>query len=549
MSRLFDDLDPGRRTFWGCTHSPHLPKFGAVRATIATVLVLTLLGLAAPHRAFAQRTEADAFVAKAVADLDEKKYESALENLRRALALEPDHVEALYYTGAAYMALGRRQEAIPPLLRVRQKSPTDLTVAFQLGVAYFALQDYDRAEPLLEEVFRTQPTQDGLGYYVGFMRYRSKDYRGALQAFRAGRASDPQLQQLTRFYTGLALAILGLPVQASAELTEALRLAPGSALTGPAERLRDMISAAGAPKRFTAQIRAGFFSDDNVPVIPNRDKKEPLVATLRQPKHESFGELLGIGGGYTWLRAEAWDATIGYSFFGTYNNEIPSFNVTDHMFTTGLVHRTAIREMPVQFSAQHAFDLLFLGEREFIRRHTATVAATLVESDRHLTQLFTRYQNKDFNERLPLPPSVERQDADNIMAGFVHLLRFAGDRHFLKGGYQIDWEDAQGRDYRYLGHRFSLGGQYTLPWWAIRLKHDLDVHVRDYTEKNFILPSTAPNRKERRDEEITNFVRVELPLPANFTLSAEYQNTRSHSNLAVFDYTRNVVSLILSWTY
>src|SRR5439155_1613846 len=74
---------------------------------------------------------------------------------------------------------------------------------------------------------------------VGFLRYRKKDYRGALAAFRAGRTNDPQIQQLTRLYTGLALAGMGLPAQAVAEVEQAIRLAPASAVTGPAERLRD----------------------------------------------------------------------------------------------------------------------------------------------------------------------------------------------------------------------------------------------------------------------------------------------------------------------
>src|SRR5688572_28753110 len=121
------------------------------------------------------------------------------------------------------MALRRPNDAIPPLLRAQKRSPTDPAITLQLGLAYFAQQRYDEAEPLLEQVFQRDRTIDGLGYYVGFLRYRKKDHRGALAALRAGRATDPQLQQLTRFYTGLALAALGLPAQASAEVEQALR--------------------------------------------------------------------------------------------------------------------------------------------------------------------------------------------------------------------------------------------------------------------------------------------------------------------------------------
>ncbi|HUF92320.1 MAG TPA: hypothetical protein VMR23_08085, partial [Candidatus Limnocylindria bacterium] len=288
---------------------------------------------------------------------------------------------------------------------------------------------------------------------------------------------------------------------------------------------------------------------DNVRVIPGHDRNEPLVPLLRRPRTESTGELFGLRADYVALRTEAFDAWVGYSFFGTYNNDLPSFNIMDHLGTVGVLHRTAVADMPAQVSAQYAFDILFLDEREFVRRHTATLAAVLLASDRHLTQVFARYQHKDFTDRPRLLFPAEDRDANNWMGGVLHILRFAGDRHFIKGGFQYDYEDTAGRNYTYDGYRFLAGAQYTLPWWAIRLQYDFDVHVRDYTHRNTLLPSTNPNSRRRQDEEITNIVRAELPLPHDFTLSTQYQSTINHSNLAIFDYTRNVVSITLSWVY
>jgi len=119
--------------------------------------------------AVAQTTEADVYVAQAVLEFDDKKYDAALENLRRALELEPDHVEALYFTGAVYAAQKRPDLAAPYLERARAKSPRDTSIAYQLGLVYFAQQQYDKAEPLLEEAFRANPGLDSLGYYVGLL--------------------------------------------------------------------------------------------------------------------------------------------------------------------------------------------------------------------------------------------------------------------------------------------------------------------------------------------------------------------------------------------
>jgi tetratricopeptide (TPR) repeat protein len=520
-----------------------------VPAAFGIVVALVLsLALSAPT-AVAQPTPADVYVEQAVLEFDEKRYDQALDNLRRALQIEPEHREALYYTGVVHMARGRPQDAIPFLERALAKAPNNIPIIFQLGLAHFARQDYDRAQPLLERAFRADPTLDGLGYYVGFLRYRNRDYRGALTAFRGGRVSNPELQQLTRLYTGLALAGSGLPTQATAELQEALRIAPTSPVTGSVERLRDTIVAARQQeRRLAVELRLGGFYDDNVAVVPDREASLPATALLRGAKHRSTGELLGARIDYTWLREGAFDATVGYSFFATYNNDLPSFNVTDHLGTLASSYRAALGGMPLQLTSQYAFDILFLDDDEFVRRHSVTLAAALVESDRHLTQLYGRYQRKDFNEIFAVPQRDIR-DANNYMGGFLHLFRFAQDRHFIKAGYQLDYEDTEGANFEYLGHRVLLGAQYTLPWAAVRLKYDFDVHIRDYSHNNTVAELTGHSYKKRQDEEFTNIFRIEVPLPAGFTVSGEYQSTLNQSNVAVFDYTRNVVSLTVTWTY
>jgi tetratricopeptide (TPR) repeat protein len=528
-------------------------------AVLLAVLAVVLRLLAGP--ALAQNTEADVYVAQAILDFDDKRYAEALESLRRALELEPDNVDALYYTGVVHMAQDRPTQAIPFLERAREKAPGSLPVAFQLGMAHYAAQVYDRAQPLLEQVFRADPSQDGLGYYVGFLRYRQKDYRGALAAFRAARSSDPEVRQLTEFYTGLTLAAMGLPAQAAAQVEAGLRAAPGSPLTGPAERLRDSILAAQqAERRFSAEVRFGFFYDDNVAVIPSGSSREPLVRALREPDSDSTGELIGVRLDYVWLRQDDWESTLGYTFFGTYNNDLPSLNISDHEFRLTLTRGFVVGSMPARAGAQFAWDVLFLDDDEFLKRATLTLFGTLVESEDHLSQVVLRYQRKDFHEENPRPPGAEFRDADNFMAGLVHVLRFAQDRHFLKAGYQFDYEATRGSNYAYHGHRVLAGGQYTLPWQGVRLRYDIDVHFRDYEHRNTLLPTTAPGTTRRHDKEITNLVRAEWPLPwrvaipvlggdSGFTLAAEYLSTVNISSLAPFEYSRNVFSLSLSWNY
>jgi tetratricopeptide (TPR) repeat protein len=539
------------------------------RVILAVMLILDLclanaaLLAGAVTSAEAQQSEADVFVAQAILAYDARKYDEALALLKDALALDPKNVEALYYSGLVLMAQQKTDQAVEVLEKARALAPRDLSILFLLGVAYFALERYDQAESPLTQVFNERPQTEGIGYYVGLIRYRKKDYQGALKAFRAETSKNPNIQQLVKFYSGLTLAILGLPEQAVAEVDAALRLQTGSALTGPAERIRDSLaSARDAERRFHADVRVGFLYDSNVAVIP-QPSHDPTAESIRRRKHATTGEIAALRLEYAWLRTGPWESTVTYSFFQTYNNALPDFNVQNHLVAGALSYRAAIGSMPFQVGTQYSWDYLSLGNDDFLQRHTATVFGTLVENQSNLTTVLARFQNKDFYAS-PGQLEDEDRDARNWMVGLTHVFRFAQDKHYIRVGYQFDYEQADGRNFTYAGNRFLAGGQYTLPWGTTRLKYDFDLHQRHYLHANTLLPVVNPGTREREDSEQNHVVRVEQVLAANLgpasigcasnapcplTLAAEYQRTIADSNLAVYSYNRNVWSLTLSWQY
>jgi tetratricopeptide (TPR) repeat protein len=539
------------------------------RVFLAVMLVLDLclanagLLVGAVTSSEAQQSEADVFVAQAILAYDARKYDEALALLKDALDLDPKNVEALYYSGLVLMAQQKTQQAVEVLEKARALAPRDLSILFLLGVAYFALERYDQAESPLTQVFNERPQTEGIGYYVGLIRYRKKDYQGALKAFRAETSKNPNIQQLVKFYSGLTLAILGLPEQAVAEVDAALRLQTGSALTGPAERIRDSLaSARDAERRFHADVRVGFLYDSNVAVVP-QPSHDPTAESIRRRKHATTGEIAALRLEYAWLRTGPWESTVTYSFFQTYNNRLPDFNVQNHLVAGALSYRAAIGSMPFQVGTQYSWDYLSLGNDDFLQRHTATVFGTLVENQSNLTTVLARFQNKDFYAS-PGQLEDEDRDARNWMVGLTHVFRFAQDKHYIRVGYQFDYENADGRNFTYAGNRFLAGGQYTLPWGSTRLKYDFDLHQRHYLHANSLLPVVNPGTREREDSEQNHVVRVEQVLAANLgpasigcasnapcplTLAAEFQRTVADSNLAVYSYNRNVWSLTLSWQY
>jgi hypothetical protein len=225
---------------------------------------------------------------------------------------------------------------------------------------------------------------------------------------------------------------------------------------------------------------------------------------------------------YVPLRTPDWEGSLSYGLLQTLNNDVSDFNIQNHTLAGSLSYKTSLRGMPAVASAIYQYDYVALDDRTFVSRHTLAPAGTLVWDAMHLTQAQGRLQFKDFLHERGLIDRADRRDAFNYLFGATHYLRFQADRHYVRGGYQFDWEDAEGGNWDYLGHRFLAGGQYTAPW-DLRLRYDFDIHVRDYRKLHSFLPTgiTAP-AIHRIDRDMSHLFSVSKDLPHNLTVAVEY---------------------------
>jgi tetratricopeptide (TPR) repeat protein len=525
--------------------------------------VLTIVIAIAPARG--QEPDAEVAAAEGILAYRMQRYDEARALFRKALEFHPRNARALYFLGLTYLALGRPEQALAPLETLHDLQPSDLDVLYQLGGAYFALAQYDKAEPLLEEAFRRQPDLDHLGYYVGFLRYRHKDYEGAAEAFAATRSSDADVRQLAKFYRGLSLGILGLSDQAMAELSSVQQVQPMSPITGASVRIQEALAAIpkkADAKRLTAQISVGGFYDTNVAINPD-DSDDELVRALRARPTATPGFLTSLRAEYAWYRQGPFEATATYAYYQTVNTNqgVGTFNIQDHLGGLSGAYRGTLWRIPYELGAQFTYDYMFLGLDGFFSRRSLIFPAVLVPPSftlpgvgtvQNLSTLLYRHQDKNFfREPADNDPrfAPESRDAHTNMIGLLHVFRFAQDRYLVRLGYQRDSEAAQGTAFTYRGHRLQLGGEMLLPWQQAVLRVDYDMHWRDYTFAQTLFPDRAGQFVPRSDTERDLFVQLSKPLPNRFTLSLQYQGLWNSSNIPVYDYTKHVVTGLVTWTY
>lgn len=518
--------------------------------------------------AFAQQAEAEVLLAQATIAYDEGKYDEALQLLQQAQSFDPNNSRILYYLGLTFLAKKQPATAITNLQSAFELRPSNLFNRFQLGVAHFALHNYDQAAPYLFKVYEEQPQIEDLGFYVGFLRYRNQEYNKALEAFEVNRSQDPDIKQLTSFYRGLVLGVLGIPDQAIVQLDEALKIESVSPLTQGAIQLRNALAVGRRPtqekKRLRIQVSVGGFYDDNVAINPNKSS-DPIAENLRRRKTKSAGFLASALLDYAWLRHGPFESTVNYQFFQTlnFNGNLSRFNTQSHVIGTGAYYRGTVLENPYQVGLEYSFDYLLLDKVAFLSRHNPTLSFLLVEpsfklpllgSVGNLTSGTVRYQIKTFynepanNDARFFGPDV--RDGFNTMVGASHIFRLFNDAHFVRFGYQYDNENTEGSNFTYRGHKFLTGGQISLPIPTFRLRYNFDLHWRNYNaNENSFFPTNAPGTVKRKDMQYNHLVQLVDELPYNFSVIFQYQHLRNDSNIGIFDYTKNVFSLIVNWTY
>lgn len=187
-----------------------------------------------------------------VALLESGRAREAVDRLEAALEKRPDDPDLLYYLGQAHGKLARQA-----LERLRAAGPETARVQLVLGETAAAAGNREAAEKHLRAALARRPELRGAHYELGELHLAAGDYQKAEVEFRAESVLAPG-SAASAWKLGLALLSLGRSKEALAELRRADRLAPGMPET-ELELGKALLAngdLAGAEPRFRAVVKA-----------------------------------------------------------------------------------------------------------------------------------------------------------------------------------------------------------------------------------------------------------------------------------------------------
>lgn len=128
----------------------------------------------------AQERKAEAYVNQGLEKLHQKDYQGAIDNLTKAVKIQPNHYIAYTYRGDIFRTLGKYQAAIDDYTKAIKSNPSHSYLHNSRGIAYAALGEYQKAIADHSGAIEIYP-EEGAGYrYRGAMYFKVGENQKAL---------------------------------------------------------------------------------------------------------------------------------------------------------------------------------------------------------------------------------------------------------------------------------------------------------------------------------------------------------------------------------
>ncbi len=419
---------------------------------------------------------------------------------------------------------------------VARERPDDPEATYQLGRLYMLAGKPKQALPLLKKTWKHNPKRPDLGLYLGRLLYDRGSFGRAAKVFRQGEYSNEATANAAHFYEGLALAKLGFFGQAHEQLklVEDYQAAPNFAEV--ASSLRKQLAVSPGGRRFRLFGRVAAHYDDNANFVPDTN-----VFNLRSQEQSTRGSTLSLRMEYDLLRRPSGEITLRTDVYQTLNIDLPDTDVSDVAVEVLFNHRGRDFGLPAQVGLSLRVDQLLVDFDNFLQRASISPSYTLIERPWTSTEVHATYQYRSFSDQGAWEGTREDRDAHHYGAGLSQTFLYRQMRLTL--GYDMSVENAQGGNYDYTGHQLSAGFSSPLHFWNLQFDLYSNVRFLSYDGTNSLF------NLHRNDTQYMTVATLRKPLKYGMALFAEYTHTHNNSDIALYEYTRNMYLVGLEWKF
>lgn len=483
-------------------------------------------------QSIATKTAVSDNIARGTLNLKEENFEEALVDFKLAREQDPKSSMAAYFLGITYKKMMEFENARVNLTDAVTLNPAVAEAVIELADVYYQLGNDDMAlkNALLSEARGTQPANTA--FIKGMILLRKGKNREAIDSFKKAKSIDAKLTINADYQIGLANLKEGRLDEAKDVFNEIVLRDPNADIAQFAMQYMDSIAAKQKSERelkFNADIQYQY--DDNVILKPG----DSYVAANISNEADSAT--------VTMLRAEYAPKLSGravlktqYSFYSIAHWKLASHDVMSHNVSLAPGYNMDSGS----FSAIMNYNYTMVDDFKYLQTYSLTPTYQFLSGRGQFANVFVKMQKKEYIK--PALSHDEDRDSDEWGAGASWYYLLAQNKGFFNLSYAFNHEDTHGTNTQYMGHKFDVGLLYPIAS-VININLAGEAYHQDFEETNKAFSIV------RHDKTYTISSTLSYAVTADVEARIQYIYTRGDSNIAVYDYTKNVYSAGLSASF
>lgn len=354
----------------------------------------------------------------------------------------------------------------------------------------------------------------------------------AVQLFEGILAENANLPRV-RLELARAYALQGLRDKARSEFNAVLATNPPPVV---GDNIQRFLTVLDSQKSWSLRANVAYMHDNNPQAGPSTLCSGLGCSPNNTPPREDQALVTSINFTHMMQLSGQWGWQSDVNFSATRYEESRSMDSNMVSVATGPV----LKMDRWTFSLPLGSDFLMIDDRRFLQTYSLTPTAMYQVTPAFHVGGGLIYQMKDYAQQ----NSVQKEsNVQGIQLKSRYKLNGTG---MIDATLRLAYEDA--RDIAYTNDQRSLSiGYFTaLPWWGLSLYASPTYSVTSYAQPETQIGLTTPRQDESLMSTVNLSKSVEIPYLGTTAVSLSFTETRNHSNIPNYKYSRQQSMLQIS---
>lgn len=468
----------------------------------------------------------------------QENFEEAVEILVKVRAEQPESSLAAFFLGMAYKqvmdfpkSLDNFREAVGLRPKIKEALVELIAVLQQLG----GKQNLQEAEQWIAVAERDNILPARVAFLKGLVLQKQGRNLDAVASFQKAKSLDDAVAQSADFQSGLSFLKERQFKSAKQSLETAVLRDPQSDLASYARQYIDMVETRmflERPFRFTLGIFGGY--DTNMVLKPTEAALAPGVTN-----EEAWVMNTSLRASYVPTLQGPWMFNAQYALSsGTYSKNTHTHDYIGHSITVTPGYNFG------QFSLNLAVGYNYSSVRdpsykEYLQSFNAGPLVRIILKQDQILELFLGFHKNEYDKPPLLTVEDRNSEGPDAYVSWVWLFKKGA---FFNARYSFADEDTDGENWENESHRFSLSATFPLPY-KINLQLTGALSRQDFKNTHTIFGKT------RKDKTYQGSIGITRELFKHVNSVAQYSRFRDDSNIGIYDYERDVITVGVEYRF